>query len=196
MRREKGATHHNNKIYHMHQVLHDWWHRMKRAGNTRWFAWSSFFILPWRYITKTFKTLHVLSTTHPIISSRSFYILHKGLSRPTLDERIPGSNFLRNQPGPIWSKLNPWVGLYLGPHLVSFLVLQIRSSPFSTVFLVWTNCVSLPNRCHVGLASICHFLILDPCLKTLGLIKTFRPIRLLEFIGPWTLDPRLKSPLA
>jgi hypothetical protein len=42
---------------------------------------------------KDFKTLPVLSTI-PIISSRSFYILHKGLIRPTLDKRIPGSNFL------------------------------------------------------------------------------------------------------
>jgi hypothetical protein len=33
---------------------------------------------------------------------------------------------------------------------------------------VWTNWFSLQNRCHVGLASICHFLVLDPHSKGLG----------------------------
>ncbi len=35
-------------------------------------------------------------------------------------------------------------------------------------FLVQTNWFSLQNMCHVGLASICHFLVLDPNLKGLG----------------------------
>jgi hypothetical protein len=34
--------------------------------------------------------------------------------RPTLDEG-PGNQFPRNQFGLIWSRLNPWVGAYLGP---------------------------------------------------------------------------------
>jgi hypothetical protein len=37
-------------------------------------------------------------------------------------------------------------------------------------------------------------LVLDPHLKALGLIQTFQPTILLEFIGAWALDPHLKLP--
>jgi hypothetical protein len=47
---------------------------------------------------------------------------------------------------------------------------HLGSSPFSTVFLFWTNWFSLQNMSQVGLASICHFLVLDPHLKALGSI--------------------------
>jgi len=67
------------------------------------------------------------------------------------------------------------------------LVLQIRSSPFSTVF--WSKPIDFPSKTGAILASICHFLVLDPHLKSLG------PITLLQFICLWTLDPRLKLPL-
>ncbi len=63
--------------------------------------------------------------------------------------------------------------------------------------------------CHVGLASIGHFLALDPCaivglasichllvldlhLKAMGPIYGSLAIRLLYFIGPWSLSPHLK----
>ncbi len=53
--------------------------------------------------------------------------------------------------------------------------------------------IFLPKRCHVSLISICHFLVLDLHLKALKPILSFQPIRLLESIGPWTLDPPLKA---
>ncbi len=76
---------------------------------------------------------------------------------------------------PIWTDLKqieslswtvPW-------SLASFLVLPIRRSPFSTVF--WSfEPIDFPSKtgamCHVGLASICHFLVFNPCLKALRLI--------------------------
>jgi len=42
-----------------------------------------------------------------------------------------------------------------------------------------------PKWCHVDLALICHFLVLDPHLKAIGLIYGSHPIGLLYFIGPW-----------
>jgi len=38
---------------------------------------------------------------------------------------------------------------------------------------------------YVGLASICHFLVLDPRLKARGPIYGAQPIGLLYFIGPY-----------
>jgi hypothetical protein len=52
-----------------------------------------------------------------------------------------------------------------------------------------------PKWCHVDLALICHFLVLDPHLKAIGLIYGSHPIGLLYFIGPWTLDHHQKWPL-
>jgi len=86
-----------------------------------------------------------------------------------LERRVSKVQFPRNQFELIWSKLNPWVGLeYLGS-LAWFLVLQIGSSPFSTIFY-GKKSIDFPSktRGHVGLASICNFLVLDPRLKALG----------------------------
>jgi hypothetical protein len=38
---------------------------------------------------------------------------------------------------------------------------------------------------YVGLASICHFLVLDPHLKARSPIYDAQPIGLLYFIGPY-----------
>jgi hypothetical protein len=43
-----------------------------------------------------------------------------------------------------------------------------------------------PKLCHVGLASICHFWVVDTHLKVRGPIYGSQPIGLLYF--PWTLD--------
>jgi hypothetical protein len=112
--------------------------------------------------------------------------------RPTLDEG-PGSNFLGNNLD--WFEAN-WI-LELECTLIPSRILGSPNQELSSYHcvLVWTNWFSLQNRCHVGLASICHFLALDPCLKALGPIQSFWPIRLLEFIGPWILDHHLKLPL-
>jgi hypothetical protein len=98
----------------------------------------------------------------------AYLSLHESrILRPTLEEG-PGSNFLGTNLD--WFKANwileldykslswtiPW-------SLAPFLVLQIRSSPFSTVFGFKPK-----NKCNVGLASICHFLVSDPHLKALG----------------------------
>jgi hypothetical protein len=50
-------------------------------------------------------------------------------------------------------------------NLACILVLQIMSSPLSSYS--WSEPIDFPSkkRCHVGLASICHFLVLDPHLK-------------------------------
>jgi hypothetical protein len=106
--------------------------------------------------------------------------------RPTLDG-VPGSKFLGTNLDP-FGKLNPWVGLYPGHYLASW-VLQIMSSPFELFFWVWTNWFFGPKWCHVGLASNCHFLVLDPHLKGMGPIYGSPPIGLLY----WTLDPHLKG---
>jgi hypothetical protein len=58
------------------------------------------------------------------------------------------------------------------------------SSPFELFFWVWTNWFFHSKWCHVGLASICHFLVLDPHLKGMGPIYGSPPIGLLYFIGP------------
>jgi hypothetical protein len=49
-----------------------------------------------------------------------------------------------------------------------------------------------PKWCHVGLASTCHFLVLDPHPKGVGPIYGSYPIGLLYFIGPGSLDHCLK----
>jgi hypothetical protein len=77
--------------------------------------------------------------------------------------------------------------------LACILVVQIISSPLSSLFF-WFEPIDPPSRkwCHVGLASICHFLVLDPHLKAMGSIYGSQPIGLLYFIGPWNLDPHVK----
>jgi hypothetical protein len=52
-----------------------------------------------------------------------------------------------------------------------------------------------PKWCHVGLALICHFFVLDSRPKAMGPIYSSQPIGLLYFIGAWTLEPHLKWPL-
>jgi len=53
-----------------------------------------------------------------------------------------------------------------------------------------------PKWCHLGLALICHSLVLDPHPKATGPIYGSQPIWFLYFIGSWTLDdPHLKWPL-
>jgi hypothetical protein len=59
----------------------------------------------------------------------------------------------------------------------------------SNIFSTWGGGVSNqlivpPKWCHVGLASICHFLILDRCSTVVGPIYGSHPIGLLYFIGP------------
>jgi hypothetical protein len=126
----------------------------------------------------------------------------------------------RNQYGLTWSKLNPQVELCLGPLLASHnliiqitscklnphvelclgpllasgnLIIQITSSHFELLFIYgWKQFIFPPKWCHVDLALICHILVLDPHLKAMSPIYGCHPIRLLYFIGPWTLDPHLK----
>ncbi len=73
----------------------------------------------------------------------------EGELRPTLDEG-PGSNFLKTNLDWFETDWILWVGLYLGS-LAWFLVLQIKSSPFSTVF--WSEPIwfSLQNRFSLNL---------------------------------------------
>jgi hypothetical protein len=55
------------------------------------------------------------------------------------------------------------------------------------------NQLIFPRKwCHVGLALICHFLVVDPHLKAMGPHYGGYWIGLLYFIGPRTLDPHLK----
>jgi hypothetical protein len=85
--------------------------------------------------------------------------------RPILDEG-PGSNFLGNNLD--WFEEN-WI-LEWDCTLVPSRILGSPNQELSSYhcFLVRTNWFSLQNRCHAGLASICHFLVSDPCLKALG----------------------------
>jgi hypothetical protein len=108
---------------------------------------------------------------------------------PTSDQG-PGSNLLGTNLD--WFEAN-WI-LELDYTLVPSLILWFSKlgALLLDCFLVWTNWFSLWNRCHVGLASICHFLVLNPHLKALGPIWSFPPIKLLEFISPCTVDPPLK----
>jgi hypothetical protein len=77
--------------------------------------------------------------------------------------------------------------------LACILVLQIMIFLFEFFFEVWTNWFSFQNHYNVGLASICHFLVLDPHLKAMGLvIYGSHLIELLYFIGPCTLHLCLK----
>ncbi len=51
--------------------------------------------------------------------------------------------------------------------------------------------------CHGSIASICHFLVLDPHLTAMGPIYGSHPIALLLcFIGPWTFEPSSKVALS
>jgi hypothetical protein len=117
----------------------------------------------------------------------------KGYHEPkaTSDEG-PGSNVLRTNLD--WFEANSI--LELDYTLVLSLILGSPNHELSFLhwFCVQTNWFSLQNRCHISLASICHFLVLNISLKALGPIWSFQPIRLLELIGPWFLDPHLKSP--
>jgi len=78
--------------------------------------------------------------------------------------------------GFIWNKLNPWVGPSLGPQIGPQLIFP-------------------PKWCHVNVASICHFLVLDRHLNAVGPIYASQSIGLLYFIAPLTLDLHVKSPL-
>ncbi len=62
------------------------------------------------------------------------------------------------------------------------------------LFCFGLNQLTPSNWCHVILASIYHFWILDPHLKAMGPIYGSQPIVLFYFIGPWTLDPHLRWP--
>ncbi len=66
--------------------------------------------------------------------------------------------------------------------------------PFLALFFIWgSNQLTFPPKwCHVDLAVICHFLILDLHRKVVGPIYSSHPIGLLYFNIPWTLDPHLK----
>ncbi len=79
---------------------------------------------------------------------------------------------------PIWAHVKQIESLSwsVPGSLAWFVVLHIRSSPFSTVF--WSEPNDFPSKRGAILTSICQFLVLDPHGKAL------RPIRLLELIGP------------
>jgi hypothetical protein len=69
--------------------------------------------------------------------------------------------------------------------LACILVFQIMSI---LSFFFWFKPIDFPsNWCHVILASIYHFWILDPHLKAMGPIYGSQRIVLFYFIGPWTL---------
>jgi hypothetical protein len=89
-----------------------------------------------------------------------------------------------------WRKLNPWV---VYPTLDPRLHLSSSNHDLSFValfnFLVWTDFPS--NWCHVYLASICHFWVMDPHLKDVGPIYGSHTIGLL-----YSLDPRPSSRVA
>jgi hypothetical protein len=100
-----------------------------------------------------------------IFFSQKSFVCAKRKLRTTLDEDR-GSNFLGTNLD--WFEAN-WI-LELDCTLVPSLILSSPNQELSFLhcFLVWTNWFSLQSRCYVGLASICHFLVLDPRLKTLG----------------------------
>jgi len=66
---------------------------------------------------------------------------------------------------------------------------------FKVFFYGLNQLIFPPKWCHLDLASICHFLVLNPHLKAMGPIYGSHPIRSLYLIGPWTLNPHLKWPL-
>ncbi len=95
------------------------------------------------------------------------------LLRPTL-HGDPGSKFLE----PNWIleldlALGPRLHLGFSNHELSFELLFCQNQS-----------IFPPKRCHVGLASICHLLVLDPHLKAMVPIYDSQPIALLYFIGP------------
>jgi hypothetical protein len=113
----------------------------------------------------------------------SYSVSHTSTHTPrsTLDgSRVQIS---RNQFGLIWSKLSPWVyrPCLGGPSLASWF------SNSWAHFLIWTNWFSLQKCCHAFSLDL-PLLVLDPHLKAVGPIYGSPPIRLLYFIGPWTLD--------
>jgi hypothetical protein len=91
----------------------------------------------------------------------------------------------RNQFGVIWSRLNPWVGSCLGPWLapLSFKSWALQFSSFCGFKLI-----DFPSQMVTlyVLASFCHFLVLDPHLKAIGLILWLSSNRIALF--HWTLD--------
>jgi hypothetical protein len=64
------------------------------------------------------------------------------------------------------------------------LVLQIMSSFLNSISLVFHHRFSL-HKCHLGLASICHFLVFGPSSKGLGSNSWFLTNRIALF--NWTL---------
>jgi len=90
-----------------------------------------------------------------------------------------------NQFGLIWRILNPWVWPCLGPYLASWFF-KSWALLFSSVFLVWTNWIFPQKWHHVGLAWICHFLVLDLHLMAMGPNLYLSSNRTALF--HWTLD--------
>jgi len=107
--------------------------------------------------------------------------------RPTLGGG-PGFKFLGINLNSPAAKQIVYLSWTLPWTIACILVLQIMSSPFELFFFLVSNqLIFSPKWQHVHLVSICYFLILDPCLKAMGPIYGSYPIKLLYFIGPWTL---------
>jgi hypothetical protein len=87
----------------------------------------------------------------------------------------------------MWPRGAPYVVHNLPPQTIMFGFWT--PSPWS--LWKWTNCFSPPNFCHVDLASICHFLVLDPHLKAMGPYLWLSTNRIALF--HWTLDLRCSS---
>jgi hypothetical protein len=99
----------------------------------------------------------------------------------------------RNQFGLTWSRLNPGVELCIGPLLASWLFKSCALLFSSFFFFFWIEAIDFPSK-----MVSCRFSLdlplfgLGPHLKAMSPIYGCHPIRLLYFIGPWTLDPHLK----
>jgi hypothetical protein len=85
--------------------------------------------------------------------------------------------------------LNP--NLHLGSSIHE---LSLSARLFWFLFERLNQLIFPPKWCHIGSASICHFLVLDPHPKAMGPIYGSHPIGLFYFIGTWTLDPCLSGP--
>ncbi len=116
------------------------------------------------------------------VPKRCFYL------RPTLVQG-PGSNFL----GTRFDWFEAYWILKLDCTLVLSLILGSPNQELSFLIFFGLNQLIFPPK-----QVPCRFSLnlplfgLGPFSKDLGTNLKLRPIRLLEFIGPWTLDPRLK----
>jgi hypothetical protein len=100
-----------------------------------------------------------------------YYKMHNHVLNAYLGHLGPRSTFLGTNLDSFEANwIANWI-VELDYTLVSSLILGSPNQElsFSHCFLVQTNWISLWNRCHVVLASICHFLVLDPHLKGLGI---------------------------